>query len=383
MSRFISADSHIDLVWLPADLFTSNAIAALKSHMPRVVEGPDGPIWISDEGARFGFDCGMGSNGRKYIPNEVRRCDLMAAEGVYDAASRASRRFSDPLQRIKDQDRDGIHAEVLYGILGAVHRVKDPAAGAEVSRIYNDWLSNFCKTAPDRLLGLGMIPGTNPEAALKEVKRVTRLGFKGVELACSLSMVPLFESRWEPVWQALAEVGLPVHFHLTAYAPPPTSLHWSKLETQAAQAVQITGSPLVTGSYIMSLIFGGVLERHPNLKIVLGESGLAWLPYLLDRMDYHASDHFKELPLKMKPSDYWKRQCNASFQYDEIGVRLLDLIGEDTVMWASDFPHPDCVWPDSQEYIRKQFGSLPERTRSKIVCDNAAKLYGVEGSVAS
>ncbi len=113
------------------------------------------------------------------------------------------------------------------------------------------------------------------------------------------------------------------------------------------------------------------------MKLVFAETGLAWIPYVLDRMDYHFSEQHRDLQLKMKPSDYWKRQCKATFQYDPIGMRLLDLLGEDTLMWGSDFPHPDCVWPDSQEYIDKQFSGLPATTRRKIICENAAQLYGL------
>ena len=78
----------------------------------------------------------------------------------------------------------------------------------------------------------------------------------------------------------------------------------------------------------------------------------------------------------MKPSEYWRRQCKATFQYDELGVRLLDMLGAETLMWSSDFPHADGVWPESQDFIRRQFGHLPEAVRKQIICDNALSLYG-------
>ena len=93
-------------------------------------------------------------------------------------------------------------------------------------------------------------------------------------------------------------------------------------------------------------------------------------------MDLEWEEQYKDLTLTMKPSDYWHRQCKATYQSDEAGVRLLDILGEDNVMWGSDFPHPDGVWPDSQEFIKNQLGGLPAATRNKIVCGNAAKLYG-------
>ena len=125
----------------------------------------------------------------------------------------------------------------------------------------------------------------------------------------------------------------------------------------------------------MEIIYGGVLEAHPKLKIVVGESGIGWIPYILDHMDLEWEDQFKDLTLTMKPSEYWKRQCFATYQSDPIGLRLLDILGEDNVMWGSDFPHPDGVWPDSQDFIEREFADVPVAIKEKIICNNAATLY--------
>jgi len=127
---------------------------------------------------------------------------------------------------------------------------------------------------------------------------------------------------------------------------------------------------------LMSLIYGGVLERYPDMKVVIGESGIGWIPYILDRMDAEWEDQFKDLGLSLPPSDYWRRQCKATYQTDRIGIKLLDDIGVDNVMWGSDFPHPDGVWPDSREVIQRELGHLPAGVRRKIVCDNAGGFYG-------
>jgi predicted TIM-barrel fold metal-dependent hydrolase len=112
------------------------------------------------------------------------------------------------------------------------------------------------------------------------------------------------------------------------------------------------------------------------MRLVLGESGIGWIPYVLWRMDAEWEDQFKDLSLTMPPSEYWKRQCWATYQTDPIGVKLLDELGVDKVMWGSDFPHPDGVWPDSKEYIQRELGHLPAGVRRQIVCENAARLYG-------
>ena len=115
----ISADCHIDLIWLPPDLFTGRAATALKDRMPYVTEGEKGPMWVSNQGAQFGLQCGVGSAGREYVPGVIHRSDRMASTGLYDPEQREIRRLTDPDLRLQDQDRDGVQGEVLYGILGA------------------------------------------------------------------------------------------------------------------------------------------------------------------------------------------------------------------------------------------------------------------------
>jgi predicted TIM-barrel fold metal-dependent hydrolase len=110
--------------------------------------------------------------------------------------------------------------------------------------------------------------------------------------------------------------------------------------------------------------------------LVIGESGIGWIPYVLEHMDLEWEEQFRDLTLTMKPSDYWHRQCKATYQSDKVGLRLLDLLGEDNIMWGSDFPHPDGIWPDSQEFLKREVGHLPESARRKITYDNAAALYG-------
>jgi predicted TIM-barrel fold metal-dependent hydrolase len=125
------------------------------------------------------------------------------------------------------------------------------------------------------------------------------------------------------------------------------------------------------------MIVSGVLEKYPRIRLVLGESGIGWIPYVLWRMDAEWEDQFKDLSLKMPPSEYWKRQCWATYQTDPIGVKLIDELGAGKIMWGSDFPHPDGIWPDSQEYIQKELGHLPADMRRMVVCENAGKLYGL------
>ena len=168
----ISADCHIDLIWLPPDLFTDNAPSAMKDRMPYVTDGRRGKEWVTKSGASFGLMNGMGSAGRLYEPGKIHRSDRMAAQGVYDDGKKGIRRMTDPDLRLKDQDRDGIQAEVLYGILGATSRINDDEAAGEMLRIYNEWLAGFCNSHPDRFAGLACIPNHDIDAAVGEIERV-------------------------------------------------------------------------------------------------------------------------------------------------------------------------------------------------------------------
>jgi len=372
----ISADCHVDLIWLPPDLFTSNARAELAERMPYVTDSEDGPVWVSKKGARFGLQNGMGSAGRKYEPGVIHRADRMAATGLYEDGRKGIRRLTDPDLRIKDQDLDGVSAEVLYGILGASQRLEDPRAATEVMRIYNDWLAEFCSTHPNRFAGIASIPNHDMAAAVPEVHRVAERGVvRGIEVALTTDMKPLFDPHWNPLWQAASDTGLPVHFHTIGGKKLDTT-GMAQLQARQAFAVHITHFQLNMATKLMEIIYGGALEAYPELRVVIGESGIGWIPYVLDHMDLEWEDQFKDLTLKMKPSEYWRRQCLATYQSDPVGIRLLDLLGEDNVMWGSDFPHPDGVWPDSREFLERETSGLPDATRRKLVGGNAARLYG-------
>lgn len=375
--QVISADCHIDLPWLPPNLFVDAADNAFKRRMPYAKETSKGTMWVTDNGASFGLQNGMGSAGREYVAGQIHRSDRMAEQGLYDDGKRGIRRITDPELRIRDQDLDGVQAEVIYGILGAAMRLDDDAAATQMMRIYNDWLADFCSTHPDRFAGLACIPSHDIDAAVAEIEHVTERGvLRGIEIANSHDLLPLFHPDWTPVWSRVAEAHLPVHFHTIGPKIAYDFKALAPLQRRQAFAVHISSFQLSMAKTIMEIIFGGVLEAHPAIRLVIGESGIGWIPYILQHMDLEWEDQFADLTLKMKPSEYWHRQCYATYQSDPIGIRLLDILGDETVMWGSDFPHPDGIWPDSQEFIERELGNLPEDVRNKIICGNAAKLYG-------
>jgi predicted TIM-barrel fold metal-dependent hydrolase len=373
----ISADSHIDMPWLPKDLFTANASARLKERMPHVVDGPDGPYWTSKAGHSYGLAYGVGPSGQKLVPGQNHRVDRMAQEGLYSDDSKKLGRVVNPDLRLKDAQIDGVDAEVIFGILGAATRLEDDEAAHEMFRIYNDWLADFCKKYPERHIGLACLPFGDVDAAVKEIHRTAKLGLRGMELSCSWNMQPMWHRMWEPLWQAMSEVDLPLHFHTFPSISPEERARTPKESYRAAQFTRVAGFQLNLSNIIAAVIGAAVLERYPKLRIAFGESGVGWIPYVLDRMDFEWEDRFRDLGLTMKPSDYWKRQCKATFQFDKIGAKLIDELGVETLMWGSDYPHTDGVWPESSRFISEQFAGLSETTIHKITCENAGKFYGL------
>ena len=382
--RRISADCHIDLCWMPPELFVSEARAEFRDRMPYVTDGPDGPFWTSRNGVSFGLKNGVGPSGQKYVAGQHYRADRMAETGLYDDGRKDIRRVSDPHLRVRDMERDGVDAEVIYGILGAATRLRDHDAANEMFRIYNDWLGDFCRHYPDRHIGLACLPYGDIDAAVAELRRVAKMGLRGVELSCSWDMNPMWHPCWEPLWQAVQEVDLPIHFH-TFPAIDPNLLQDAPAEARRpAFFTVVSGFQMNLVNILAAIIGAGVLERYPNVRVAFGESGIGWIPYALDRMDFEWEDRFHDLGLTMKPSDYWRRQCRGTFQFDRIGAGLVDEMGLESLMWGSDYPHGDGVWPESNRYIAEQFAHLSEHEVHRLTCANAHEFYRLPGrAVAS
>jgi uncharacterized protein len=373
--RRISADCHLDMPWMPPDLFVSEAPRELKDRMPYVEDGPQGPQWVAKNGANFGLLYGVGPGGAKHVPGQNVRVDIMAERGLYEDAKKGKTRCSDPHLRLKDMEADGVDAEIIYGVLGTASKLNDAEASNEVLRIYNDWLKDFCSHYPDRQIGLACLPYGSVDQAVKEVRRVAKMGLKGLELSCSWDMEPMWHPSWEPFWQAVDDVQLPLHFHTFPTTPPRARQEAPKVR-RAAMFTGVSAFQMGLIHIIAGMIGAGVFERYPRLRVSFGESGAGWLGYALHRMDFEFEDRFRDL-MKLKPSEYWRRQCKATFQFDPICTKLIDDIGVETLMWGSDYPHTDGIWPESSKYIEEQFEGLSPEVVHKITCENAAKFYGL------
>jgi uncharacterized protein len=380
-SRMISADSHFIE---PPDLWTSRIDSKFADRAPRVVNNERGAIFMAPGLRPFavGGAFSHGASGQ-----ELKEF----ASKTYESARPSG---WDPAERIKDQEIDGVEAEVLYTTLGmGMFSLIDIELQQACFKVYNSWAAEFCSYDPKRLTAVALISLEEVEEGVRELRRCVKLGLKGAMICGAPSPERPYNSRiYDPFWTAAQELEAPISLHLVTGRKPPRS---SKDATAARSLPSAQEAPKVLSkgfsrSYMVALqeiqctfidlILGGVLERFPRLKLVSAENDTGWLPHFLYRLD-HAFEKFGPMsesdPLSMKPSEYAQRQLWATFQDDPVGPTTYRFFGEDNYMWASDFPHSDCTWPRSREVVERDFAAVPASVKEKIVYGNAAKLYGI------
>jgi predicted TIM-barrel fold metal-dependent hydrolase len=378
--NIISADGHVDLRFMPGDVFTSRAPAKWKEQVPQIADTPEGPRWYAEGGDLMQRPFGNVANIVPPKRGVSKHVDRMYEVGFYDGAdilNEGSPHPTTPHLRLKDQEIDSVDAEVMYGVLG-MHRVlQSRELLTVVYQLYNDYVAELCQANPERLVALACIPNDDPQTAAAEVRRAASIGLKGADFVASNAVKPLWHRDWDPLWAAIQECGMPVSFHTAGPA-----IRQADDEAMAREyndeyrATLLTMFQMCGAEFLASIIFSGALERHPEMKFVMGECGVGWLPYVLSRMDEEYEDQFRHMSLTMKPSEYWRRQGYTTFQHEPNIARFVDMVGEDNIMWGSDYPHPDGVWPDSHTIIQQDLGSLSAEARRKITRDNAGKLYG-------
>ena len=352
--RLYSCDDHLDLWNLPRDLWVDRLPARLCERGPRVADQGGGAWWTCDGAVMSPYRLATGYSA-------IQRA------GIEDDGSRVS----DPTLRLDDMDRDGVYASVIYGPNLFGMPIADPELKAAVLAGYNDWALEFNRHAPDRLCVLPVLPTHAPEAAVAELERVATLGHRGAiispfEFRCS-------DPAWDRLWSVAEATGLPVSFHI-GHGTSQVRVAPGSWELAAFAAV----GPMQLDEPLAMMIYSGVLERHPGLRLVLAESGIGWLPYFVRRMDQTAEKHVakaQDYQLKAKPSEIFRGQVYATFEEEPLGPSLLPLLGPDNFMWASDYPHPDSTFPHSRQAIAEAFAGLDDSFVQQVTATNCARLY--------
>ncbi len=381
--EIISADTHLDITWLPGDMFVEGAPANMKSRMPRVKDTDAGPRWMVEDTDVAGVGGGgLTGNFSKYVRGQSKLLDKMDDVGFFSGIDEGIYHPSDVDLRIKDQEIDGIDAEVMYGILAigggafSIPGFQDPAVLATVYDVYNAWVGDFVKANPQRLAALGCLSVHDPEDAARQLRFAADSGLRGAEINVKKMTKPMYHGAWDPLWAASEELGMPVSFHalgleLRAPDPEDEAEYGPVHHGMSTVTFQLSGAEIV-----LAVVLSGACERYPGFKFVLGECGIGWIPYVVERMDMEYEDKFFRLGLNLKPSEYWRRQGFSTFQYEYVSMDQVNRIGVDSIMWGSDYPHPDGVFPESRKVIEETLGHLEPEVFRKIVCENAANLYG-------
>jgi predicted TIM-barrel fold metal-dependent hydrolase len=285
----------------------------------------------------------------------------------------------DPVVRMGDMKTDGVAAEVLYPSLGlGLYCIKDAAFQEALFRTYNDWIIDYCQKVPDRLYGVALISMYDVDHAIAEMERCKKAGIVGTMIwQVPDPNLPFTAEHYERFWAASQDLELPVHLHiLTGFGDSMNrqtsrGIHRYRIGVQQHREIE---------DALFDIIFSGVLERYPKLKVVSVENEVGWMPFWLGQCDkgFKRHRHTEQVPIDKLPSEYFYRQVYATFFNDYVGGKLFSWWGTDNCMWSNDYPHQNSTWPNSRAVIERDLGHLPAADREKLLNTNVRKLYNLK-----
>ena len=353
--KFVSADSHVNE---PPELFRERMPAKLRDRAPRTEE-VNGVRQLIVEGTRP----------RKLPAGRARQ------EGEELQQSRVG--GWDPKLRIRDQDRDGIAAEVVYPTISlqSSFSTPDPELQMGLSRAYNDWAVEIFSGYRERFAVAAIVPMLDIDAACEEAKRVADMGLRALFLPARVEQRPYNDPDYDQFWGLAQELGLPLTFHCG-------SGHEPRIERGPGGAIinYLLGAQIDGPYVLLYLTTSGVLDRFPRLRVVAVETGASWLAWVMTQMDeiYEKHHMWASPKLSLLPSEFVRRQCHVTFQNDPVGVANRPFTGVEPLLWGSDYPHPEGTWPNSHEVLAKQLEGVPDDEKRMILGGTAAKIFGFD-----
>lgn len=387
--KLIDTDSHFSE---PVDLWTSRAPAKFKDLVPQVHVADDGIRYWYLEGFenQIGRDGGASvvkKNGDKfpYYGNDLLGTKRLPRDEMHAAAY-------DPHARVEMLDDLGIYAQVVYpnvlsGVTPALVQTLNRELAVTIIQIYNDAIAEWQEASGGRLYPQAVLPFWDIEASVRESVRVKEMGLTGVTMAGEphLGGLPdLGQPAWNPLYEVLSDLELPIDIHIGARNVKVHSYEvgraWESLPGRAAKPVRSVQTELANSRFVANMVASDILIRYPKLNWVSVESGIGWIPYVLERIDYEYREEYPGVPDPELPSarEMFQRGLYATFWFEETGPRrLIDAIGEDHIMWETDFPHPTCLYPSPVERSAALLADLEPTVLRKIMQDNAAQLYGI------
>lgn len=284
---------------------------------------------------------------------------------------------ADPAERIKDMDLEGVDVNlILPSWLGTFTISEDVGLEAAMYRAYHQLMADYCGAFPTRLKGVILVCFRDLEGSLQEIERCAKEDWPLAVFIFAPSKVPLDHPDLERVWAACQHHDLSVALHTFTSLPPYSP---GGLDTWENQFLQRSAAHPWCGMRNMAALLGaGVIDRYPRLRVGVLEAGHSWLPFWMARIDAHAKTIPGAIaPLKMKPSEYVLGgsyfQSIDMAEGEKLTKAVIDLLGEDILMYASDYPHNESWFPKSVETVMAW--NLPERVKRKLFWDNAVRYY--------
>ena len=356
-----SCDDHLDLSAVPPKLWESRLERDQAERGPRVVDQGKGRTWVCEGRV-------IGRSGMPKNRDAVKGFSAIGRAGIEDDGYRAGT----PKLRLQDMDHDGLAASVVYGPLSLGFPITDPVLQNATYAAWNDWAAEeFNAAAPERLCALAFLPFHSSEAAATELERCASIGHRGAIV--DAFRIDLGDRAWDRLWSAAEQTGLPLSFHINGGISPKLTYQIGKWQSAAFATLL----PLQLDEPLATMVFSGALERHPGLTLVLAESGIGWLPYFLSRMDgeWHQLGDKLDYAPSVPPSELISRQVILTFEQEPLAEQFIPLIGAESCMWASDYPHTDSTFPNSRQAIQDSLGTLSAGDVRKITATNCARLY--------
>ncbi len=381
--RIIDTDTH----WSePYDLWTSRAPAAYRDRVPQMTERNGRRRWWFDTDIAIGLPIAssvIDTDGAKITGTAFFDLDNdMVHRASYDAEA-----------RVAMMDTLGIRAQIMYPNVagfGNQNFLKSPDAALRLLsvQIYNDALAEFQNDTGQRVFGMALLPWWDLDAAVAEIERAHGNGLRGIVTCANPEEAGLPDMalpEWDPVWAACSDLAMPVNFHIGSskgnmdfFGKAP----WPSFGPERKLAVGSANLFMGNARTVGNLIYSGVPERFPDLKFVSVESGIGWLPFFLEVLDHQLLETApNELAdLSLAPSDYFRRQFYGTFWFERTTVRpAVDYLGAASVMFETDFPHPTCLYPRDDDRLATTLAGLDDDEIRRIMHDNAAELYRIEG----
>ena len=275
-------------------------------------------------------------------------------------------------KRLADMDAEGIDAAIVYhGRLNSLIRIQDKDFWLRCVDVCNEWAAEWKEAAPTRLFPVALLPTFLwPERTAEYLQKLKSLGFKAIDIPINPKGVRYNSLNMDPMWEAIQESGLPLSFHIGAY------LSYSG---RGSLGANLNANLMPFTGLFGQLVFSGVFDRFPGLKVVFTEGGASWVPGTLENADKIARDYASELRPKLahKPSWYWYNNCYTTFMEDDVAMENIGRIGADRVMWSTDYPHPEGVMGNSDNIMKGIFDKVGEEAGKKVVGGNAAALWGI------